>query len=69
MFLNVGEWREQERLMKKVKAVGRHRCTQHELLGDGIEDAEGQCDERRTLNAQEGRNMFQVWQLYISIHS
>jgi hypothetical protein len=33
---------------------------QHELLGDSIEDAEGQCNERRTLNAQEGRNIVQV---------
>jgi hypothetical protein len=37
---------------------------------DSIENtAEGQCDERRALNAQKGRNIFQVWQFYISVHS
>ncbi|KAK7867418.1 hypothetical protein R5R35_003842 [Gryllus longicercus] len=31
----------------------------NELLGANIDDVKGQCDERRTLNPIEGRNLFQ----------
>jgi hypothetical protein len=39
----------------------------NELLGAGIEDVKGQCDERRALIPLEGTNLFRVRQLYISI--
>jgi cell division cycle 20-like protein 1 (cofactor of APC complex) len=41
----------------------------NELLGASIEDLKGHCDERRALAPLERSNLFQVWQLYISIYS
>jgi cell division cycle 20-like protein 1 (cofactor of APC complex) len=41
----------------------------NELLDAGLEDVKDQYDERGVLFPLNGRNLFQVWQLYISIYS
>jgi hypothetical protein len=39
------------------------------MLGAGIEDVKDQYDERGALVPLNGRNLFQVWHVYISIYS